>query len=48
MVIAIIIAVVVFILLFVVSTYNQCVTLKNQGEEAYAQIDAHLKQRYVR
>ena len=46
MVIAIIIAVVVFILLFVVSTYNKCVTLKNQGEEAYAQIDAHLKQRY--
>ena len=46
MVITIIIVAVVFILLFVVSTYNKCVRLKNQGEEAYAQIDAHLKQRY--
>ncbi len=46
MVIGIIIAVVVIILLLVISTYNSCVRLKNQGEEAYAQIDAHLKQRY--
>ncbi|MBR4477958.1 MAG: LemA family protein, partial [Spirochaetales bacterium] len=46
MVIGIIIAVVVVLLLLVVSTYNACVRLKNQGEEAYAQIDAHLKQRY--
>ena len=46
MVIAIIIAVVIFIVMFVISTYNNCVKLKNQGEEAYAQIDAHLKQRY--
>ena len=46
MVLAIIIAVVVFLLLIIVSTYNACVRLKNQGEEAYAQIDAHLKQRY--
>ncbi len=46
MVITIIIAAVVLILLFVVSTYNKCVRLKNQGEESYAQIDAHLKQRY--
>ena len=46
MVIAIVIAVVVILLLLVVSTYNACVRLKNQGEEAYAQIDAHLKQRY--
>ena len=46
MVIGIIIAVVVILLLLVVSTYNACVRLKNQGEEAYAQIDAHLKQRY--
>ena len=46
MVVTIIIAAVVLILLFVVSTYNKCVRLKNQGEESYAQIDAHLKQRY--
>jgi len=46
MVIGIIIAVVVILLLIIVSTYNACVRLKNQGEEAYAQIDAHLKQRY--
>ena len=46
MVIGIVIAVVVIILLLIVSTYNACVRLKNQGEEAYAQIDAHLKQRY--
>ena len=46
MVVGIIIAVVVILLLLVVSTYNACVRLKNQGEEAYAQIDAHLKQRY--
>jgi LemA protein len=46
MVITIIIAAIVLILLFVVSTYNKCVRLKNQGEESYAQIDAHLKQRY--
>ena len=47
MVIAIVvIAIVVILLLVVVSTYNACVRLKNQGEEAYAQIDTHLKQRY--
>ena len=42
----IIIAVVVVLLLLIMSAYNKCVRLKNQGEEAYAQIDAHLKQRY--
>ena len=42
----VIIAIIVIILLLVISTYNACVRLKNQGEEAYAQIDAHLKQRY--
>lgn len=46
MVIAIVIAIIVVLLLLIVSTYNACVRLKNQGEEAYAQIDAHLKQRY--
>ena len=44
MTVAIIIAVVVvIIIMLVISTYNSCVRLKNQGEEAYAQIDAHLK-----
>jgi LemA protein len=42
----IIIAVLVVLALWLVSIYNNCVKLKNQGEEAYAQIDAHLKQRY--
>ena len=42
----IIIAVLVILALWLVSVYNGCVRLKNQGEEAYAQIDAHLKQRY--
>lgn len=39
-------AVVVILIAFFVSVYNRFVSLKNQGEEAYAQIDAHLKQRY--
>lgn len=39
-------AVVVILIAFFVSVYNKFVSLKNQGEEAYAQIDAHLKQRY--
>lgn len=46
MAIIIIVAVVIILALFLISTYNTCVRLKNQGEEAYAQIDAHLKQRY--
>jgi len=43
-----IIALVVLLILviYVISTHNKFVQLKNQGEEAYAQIDAHLKQRY--
>lgn len=32
--------------MMIVSAYNRFVSLKNQGEEAFAQIDAHLKQRY--
>lgn len=40
------IIVLVILVLYVISTYNKFVQLKNQGEEAYAQIDAHLKQRY--
>ena len=42
----IIIAIVVVLVVVMISVYNGCVKLKNQGEEAYAQIDAHLKQRY--
>lgn len=42
----VIIAVVVFLILIIASTYNKFVRLKNQGEEAAAQIDTHLKQRY--
>lgn len=36
----------VILALYIISTYNKFVTLKNQGEEAVSQIDAHLKQRY--
>ncbi len=46
MTMTIVIAVAVILVLYVVSTYNKFVQIKNQGEEAYAQIDAHLKQRY--
>ncbi len=42
----VIIAVVVLLILIIASTYNKFVRLKNQGEEAAAQIDTHLKQRY--
>lgn len=42
----IIVAVLVILALAVMKIYNDCVVLKNQGEEAAAQIDAHLKQRY--
>jgi len=42
----IVIAVIVLLVIIVASAYNRFVVLKNQGEEAAAQIDAHLKQRY--
>ncbi|MCR4677001.1 MAG: LemA family protein [Sphaerochaetaceae bacterium] len=42
----IVVAIVAFLLIFVTSKYNAFVKLNNQAEEAYAQIDAHLKQRY--
>ncbi|MGX8685438.1 MAG: LemA family protein, partial [Spirochaetales bacterium] len=42
----IVIAVVLLLILIIGSAYNKFVGLKNQGEEAAAQIDAHLKQRY--
>lgn len=46
MTLLIILAIVVLLVVMVISGYNKFVTLKNQGEEAAAQIDAHLKQRY--
>ena len=42
----IILAIIVVLVGIMISVYNGCVKLKNQAEEAYAQIDAHLKQRY--
>ena len=42
----IIAAVLVVLILFVIGKYNSFVKLKNNGDEAYAQLDAHLKQRY--
>ena len=42
----IVIAVVLLLVLIIGSAYNKFVGLKNQGEEAAAQIDVHLKQRY--
>lgn len=38
--------VVVIFLIALVSAYNKFVQLRNQAEEATAQVDAHLKQRY--
>lgn len=46
MVAIIIIAIVVLVALYVISANNRMVRLRNQGEESFAQIDAHLKQRY--
>ncbi len=46
MALIVIVVVIIVLALIVISVYNGCVRLKNQGEEAYAQIDAHLKQRY--
>lgn len=42
----VVVVVLLLVVVYVVSTYNKFVQLKNQGEEAYAQIDTHLKQRY--
>lgn len=42
----VVIAALVIIVIMIVSAYNKFVSLKNQSEEAFAQIDAHLKQRY--
>ena len=42
----IVIALVVIIALYAIGVYNRLIRLRNQGEEAEAAIDAHLKQRY--
>lgn len=42
----IILAVVVVILLWLISTYNGLIRLKNQTDEAWADIDVQLKRRY--
>lgn len=42
----VIIGVLLILVLYVMSTYNKFIRLKNNGDEAYAQLDAHLKQRY--
>ena len=42
----IIVGVLVIPFLYVIGTYNKFIKLKNNGDEAYAQLDAHLKQRY--
>ncbi len=42
----VILAIVVLILIYGVSTYNKLVRLRNQSEESAAAIDAHLKKRY--
>lgn len=42
----VILGIVVVLALYFVSVYNRLVRLRNQGEEAEAAIDAHLKQRY--
>jgi len=46
MALIIILVIVVLLALIVIGKYNSFIQLKNQGEEAYAQIDTHLKQRY--
>lgn len=46
MTIYIILAVVVIIALYALSTYNKLVRLRNRSEESEAAIDAHLKKRY--
>lgn len=42
----VIVVLVIVILIAIVSAYNKFVQLKNQAEEATAQVDAHLKQRF--
>lgn len=46
MVMWIIIAAIAVLVIYVISNYNSLVQLRNQGEEANAAVDAHLKQRY--
>lgn len=46
MVLWIVLIIVLLIVFMVISIYNALVGLRNQSEEAFAAIDAHLKQRY--
>lgn len=43
---AIVLIILIVLVVAVISAYNKFIVLKNQGEEASAQLDAHLKQRY--
>ncbi len=42
----IVLAIVIFIILFVISTYNKLVTLRNRVKDQWAQIDVQLKRRF--
>ncbi|MFC1630216.1 LemA family protein [Patescibacteria group bacterium] len=42
----IILAVIVFIVLWIIGTYNRLITLKNRAKEAWSDIDVQLKRRY--
>ena len=42
----ILLAIVVVLILFVVSTYNQLITLRNRVKDQWAQIDVQLKRRF--
>ena len=42
----ILVAVIVFIIVFIVGIYNKLITLRNRYKNAYSQIDVQLKRRY--
>lgn len=46
MVILIILAIIVIVVLFVISLYNRLVRLRNNREQAFADVDVQLKQRH--
>lgn len=46
MALIIVLVALVLLVLMIISSYNKFVSLKNQAEESFAQIDAHLKERY--
>ena len=45
-VLLVILAIIVFGILFIVSIYNKLIQLKNRFKNAFAQIDVQLKRRY--